>query len=124
MLRIKELRKAKKMTAKELADFINVAESTMSLYENGKREPDFKTLLAIAERLEVSVDELFGKSNVSSLSVSEEPIPTQTEQESTLLKAFRETTEEGRMRIIQAVLNICDEIERKEIKTKSQNAAG
>lgn len=123
MLRIRELRKAKKMTAKELADYINVAESTMSLYENGKREPDFKTLLAIAEHLEVSVDELFGKASIP-LSISEEPLPTQTEQENTLLKAFRGTTEEGRMRIIQAVLNICDEMEREEIKAKSQSTAG
>ena len=35
MLRIKEIRKSKKITAKELANFVNVAESTMSLYENG-----------------------------------------------------------------------------------------
>ncbi len=60
MIRIKELRKAKKITAKELADYIKVAESTMSLYESGKREPDFKTLLAISERLDVSVDYLLG----------------------------------------------------------------
>ena len=50
MLRIKEIRKAQKITAKELADYITVAESTMSLYENGKREPDYKTLMKISER--------------------------------------------------------------------------
>jgi repressor LexA len=60
MLKIKEIRKPKGITAKELAEHVNVAESTMSLYENGKREPDFKTILKIAEYLEVSVDELFG----------------------------------------------------------------
>lgn len=60
MLRIKEIRKSKKITAKELADYIKVAESTMSLYENGKREPDFETLLKIANYLDVSVDYLLG----------------------------------------------------------------
>lgn len=49
---------------------------------------------------------------------------TTTEQENTLLKAFRGTTEEGRMRIIQAVLNICDDIECGEIRAKSQSNAG
>ena len=55
MLRIKEIRKQKKITAKEIADYVNVAESTMSLYENGKREPDYNTLLKIAEFLNVSI---------------------------------------------------------------------
>ena len=61
MIRIKEIRKSKKITAKELAVNVNVAESTMSLYENGKREPDYKTLLNIAQYLDVSVDYLLGK---------------------------------------------------------------
>ena len=65
MIRIKEIRKAKKITAKELAVFVNVAESTMSLYENGKREPDYKTLLKIAEYLDVSIDYLLGKNDTN-----------------------------------------------------------
>lgn len=60
MLRIKEARKCQKITAKELADHVRVAESTMSLYENGKREPDFNTLLKIANYLGVTVDYLLG----------------------------------------------------------------
>ena len=35
------------------------------------------------------------------------------EQERELLEAFRSTTEKGRFKIIQAVMNICDEIEKK-----------
>ena len=58
MIRIKEVRKQKKITAKELADAVNVAESTMSLYENGKREPDFDTLLKISKYLDTSIDRL------------------------------------------------------------------
>lgn len=61
MIKIKEIRKSKKITARELAEKVNVAESTMSLYENGKREPDYKTLLSIADHLGVSVDHLLGK---------------------------------------------------------------
>ena len=60
MLRIKEIRKARKITAKELADYVKVAESTMSLYENGKREPNFDTLMKIAHYLQTSVDYLLG----------------------------------------------------------------
>lgn len=60
LLKIKELRKARNITAKELASHIGVAESTMSLYENGKREPDFNTLVRIAKLLGTSVDNLLG----------------------------------------------------------------
>lgn len=61
MLRIKEIRKSQRITAKQLADYVNVAESTMSLYENGKREPDYKTLVKIAEFLNVTTDCLLGQ---------------------------------------------------------------
>ena len=73
MLRIKEIRKSKKITAKELANYVNVAESTMSLYENGKREPDFKTLCLIAEYLDVSVDYLLGNDTQVDFPTPEEP---------------------------------------------------
>lgn len=74
MLRIKEIRKAKKITAKQLAEHINVAESTMSLYENGKREPDNTTLLNIAEYLNVSIDYLLGRNTLKTESTKSTPI--------------------------------------------------
>jgi repressor LexA len=74
MLRIKEIRKRKKITAKELAEHVSVAESTMSLYENGKREPDFETLSKIARYLEVSVDYLLCISDAEA--PNEVPLPS------------------------------------------------
>ena len=58
MEKLKELRKSKGISLKELGNVIGVAESTMSLYENGKREPDYETLLKIAEYFGVTVDYL------------------------------------------------------------------
>lgn len=63
MIRIKELRKKEKITAKQLGETIGVAESTMSLYENGKREPDHDTLIKLADFFDVSVDYLLGRSD-------------------------------------------------------------
>jgi hypothetical protein len=34
-----------------------------------------------------------------------------------LVEMFRGTTEQGRMRIIQAVMNVCDDIEKKPART-------
>lgn len=58
--RIRELRKQRKMTMKELGSVIGVAESTISQYELSRRQPDNETLLKLGEFFEVSVDYLLG----------------------------------------------------------------
>lgn len=58
MEKLKELRKAKGISLKELGSIVGAAESTMSLYENGKRQPDYETLLKLAEYFGVTVDYL------------------------------------------------------------------
>ena len=56
MLKLRELRKKCGLTMKELGEEIGVAESTISQYETGKRQPDFETLLKLGEFFGVSVD--------------------------------------------------------------------
>lgn len=63
MLRLRELRKHCGITMKELGNEIGVAESTVSQYETGKRQPDYETLLKLSEYFGVSVDYLLGKEN-------------------------------------------------------------
>lgn len=58
MLKLRELRKKCGLTMKELGAEIGVAESTISQYETGKREPDYETLLKLAEYFGTSVDVL------------------------------------------------------------------
>lgn len=60
--RVRELRKENKMTMKQLGEIIGVAESTISQYETGKREPDNEMLLRLAEHFGVTVDFLLGAS--------------------------------------------------------------
>lgn len=55
---IKEYRKKAKFTLKKLGALVGVSESAMSLYESGKRRPDYETLLKISEALDCCVDEL------------------------------------------------------------------
>lgn len=56
MKNLRGLRKAKKMTMKDFGKLIGVAESTVSLYETGKRAPDYATLNKIAAFFQVPVD--------------------------------------------------------------------
>ena len=58
MLKLRELRKKCGITMKELGAEIGVAESTISQYETGKRQPDYETLLKLGEFFGVSVDYL------------------------------------------------------------------
>lgn len=58
--RIRELRRARKMTMKQLGEVLGVAESTISQYETGKRQPDNEALLRLGEYFDVTVGFLLG----------------------------------------------------------------
>lgn len=64
MEKLRELRKLNKITMKELGKKLNLAESTISLYENGYREPDYNTLLRMADYFHVSIDYLLGRDSI------------------------------------------------------------
>lgn len=59
--RIREIRKKCGLTMKELGERVGVSESAISQYETGKRQPDYETLLKIADYFNVSVDYLLGQ---------------------------------------------------------------
>lgn len=65
MKTLRILRKNKGLSMKELGEIIGVAESTISQYETGKREPDFETLLKLGEFFNVSVDYLLRGDSLS-----------------------------------------------------------
>lgn len=60
MLILKKLRKDRDMTQSELANILGVSPSTIGMYEQGRREPDSKTLLNMAKFFNVSTDYLLG----------------------------------------------------------------
>ncbi|MBQ7902385.1 MAG: helix-turn-helix transcriptional regulator [Oscillospiraceae bacterium] len=59
---IKQLRQERNWTQQEMADMLFVTRQTVSNWENGKALPDVETLLQIAEKLDIDVNELvYGK---------------------------------------------------------------
>ncbi|MFJ8531531.1 helix-turn-helix domain-containing protein [Bacillus sp. NPDC094106] len=66
--RLRNLRKAKNLTMKELGQKLNLAESTISGYENGKRKPDYDILNKFADFFEASTDYLLGRDLVKNTS--------------------------------------------------------
>ena len=59
--RLKELRKARKISQLKLALDLNMNQNTVSRYENMEREADYETLIKIAHYLDVSIDYLLGR---------------------------------------------------------------
>lgn len=58
---LKYLRARENLSQSELANKLGVAKSTISMYEVGKREPDFETLEEIADLFNVDMNFLLGK---------------------------------------------------------------
>ena len=96
MVMIKEIRKSRGLTAKELGKLVGKAESTINLYENGKREPDFETLLKMSEVLNCSTDSLLGKNAAL------------TNEEEHLLLLFRQFSSDRKNAVIKLVSTFLD----------------
>ncbi len=59
----KQLRLSAGLTQDELSNALNLSKSTISMYENGNREPDFETLECIADYFNVDMNTLIGYKN-------------------------------------------------------------
>jgi len=64
MNRIKQLRKEIGWNQKELAEKLNISDSTLSNWENGRFEPGQKNLFALAEAFGVPIDYLLGRGEI------------------------------------------------------------
>ena len=62
--RLKELRKQKNLTQNALGEALDLSRELLSNYEQGRREPDFATLIQLANFFGVSVDYLIGHSDI------------------------------------------------------------
>ena len=54
--RLRKLRSEKKVSQQVIADYLGITKQAYSLYELGKREPDFETLVKLGEYFGVSTD--------------------------------------------------------------------
>lgn len=61
--RIRYLRLNNNLTAKDLSVILDISESAISLYENGKRKPTIELIMKMADYFNVSTDFILGVSN-------------------------------------------------------------
>lgn len=61
------LRKREGYSQQELSEKLSVSRSAISMYESGKREPDYETLEELADFFNVNMSTLLGKSDVENI---------------------------------------------------------
>lgn len=62
-MRLKQLRKSKGISQLKLAMDLSMNQNTISRYETGEREADYKTLIKIADYFNVSIDYLLERTD-------------------------------------------------------------
>lgn len=61
------LRKREGYSQQELSEKLSVSRSAISMYESGKREPDYETLEELADFFNVNMSTLLGKSDAENI---------------------------------------------------------
>lgn len=84
--RLKDLRNERGYTQEELAKLLNTSRSTIGMYEQGKREPNFEMQEAIADLFNVNMDYLL-KRDID-------------KEEMILIERYREASPETRKHIL------------------------
>ena len=62
-MRLKQLRMARGITQQRLAIDLNMNQNSISRYENGTREADYRTLILFADYFHVSIDYLLERTD-------------------------------------------------------------
>ena len=87
---LKHLREERGLSQDELARLTQLSKSTISMYENGNREPKFETLEVIADFFNVDMNTLLDK---------KQPIMVLTQQEESHIKKYRQLDADGKEEI-------------------------
>lgn len=67
MNNLRAIRKAKKLTMKQLGEMVGVTESMIGQIETNKRHPSYETLLKLGEALDCSVEDIISEKNPATI---------------------------------------------------------
>ena len=110
-LRLLELRKARKLTQDEVAQYMKISRQAYALYETNQRHMNYDSLHALAELFSVSIDYMLGGENKNSEKL--------TDDELQLVRNYRELDERGRSAVKALV-----EFEHSQVRKDKKKAAG
>lgn len=85
--RLRELRKQKHLSQEELAKQLNISRSSIGMFEQGRRRPDFEMQEVFADYFNVNMDYLFGREDDPDIALVIEMMKTMSKkQKSHLIK--------------------------------------
>lgn len=98
-INVKDLRKEKKLSQKQLAEQIHIAQNSLSQIETNTANPSIDVLISLADFFQVSVDFLLGRSDdFGNVSVQTNGVQL-TADEDRLLTVYRKLTEKNKMHV-------------------------
>ncbi len=114
MLNLKQYRTQRGLSQAEVAAALSISRAAYTNIENGKRDPDTGTLLALADLLHASLDDLMGRARL-------EP-PALSAGASKLLALFDKCTQDGQDLILDyAAMIAAKTVYQKEAVSGSSN---
>lgn len=103
-MRLKELRESKKESQQHLALILNVSQTMISRYEKGIACPDIKTIIAIANHYNVSIDYLLEASE-NKLPYSKSDLSKKEQEMLFLFKRLDSTQKDKAIAYIQGMID-------------------
>lgn len=89
----KDLRTRSRFTQQELAEKLKVSQSSITMWENGKRQPDIETLEMIADFFNVDMNYLTGVSGRTTRIIDEDRLE--------LLDLFDQLNQKGQSKLLE-----------------------
>lgn len=101
--RLTSLRKAKKKTQQEMADFLGITRPAYTAYEIGNRHPDYDTLKKLANYFDVTTDYLLGRTDNPNPPNQELDEWGLSEQDMVFFKDFESLSEEDKKEVMKYI---------------------
>jgi transcriptional regulator with XRE-family HTH domain len=100
MSNLKKIRTERSLTQGQVAHHLKISRAAYTNIENGKRDPDTATILALSDLFGVSVDELLGRETAYQAGT----MAGLKLDEKRLLREFRKLSVEGKAKVFEFVL--------------------
>jgi len=95
--RLKQLRKSLKLNQSDIAAVLSISREAYSMYETGKRQPSYESIILLADYYKVNTDYMLGRTDIP------EPIPFISKEELFLIQLFRKADKRGKENIITII---------------------
>ena len=101
-MKLIKLRKDKQLTQEQVANYLNMSQSTYQHYENQRAEPSIETLCKLADLYGVSLDYLVGRQFVNEVGYL-------TEEQKNVVFAIKKLNDANINKILTQTLKMLDE---------------